>query len=358
MLINQEISLAVRPYLGALKDIATRDDQARRRWEEPASLFCLTPYREDARRLRQCFLRRRSGMITQVFPPTCNPGVSTRLTHSNDFVDFSVQAAFCLGLNCPLCEAGGLVHDSGHVVRGHRGEAAIARLSGKPFRHEVFGCLALQHLEFGGQELNLTHQTLSVILNHSRGHGAMTAAGSPEETLGMYADKIAYTLRDLDDFALVAVGRKELSARPHIRELAAALGASHKERFERCLIALVQESAEAGQVSFSTSETAQLFAALRGSMLGQDGIYRAVNPRAGEERLFDAVYEALAEALPDCDPAVAFALLDDREFDRLVGVLLEGRSVTEADLQSLAFWGVRDQIVKGRLDITDPDLDW
>jgi len=161
----------------------------------------LDPFEMDVQKILESKAIRRLKDKTQVFCFPENPHVRTRLSHTFQVVSVSTLIARILGLNVHLCQAIAWGHDIGHTPYGHMGEEFIARMTGKDFRHEIFGMVIAQRIERMGKGLNLSFETLEGMGNHSRGDGSLTINPNLplEYTAVMYADKIVYTFSDIKD---------------------------------------------------------------------------------------------------------------------------------------------------------------
>ena len=158
------------------------------------------PFKEDFVRIIQSKAYRRLPYKTQVISlPDC-VHVRTRAIHTNEVIGISSRIADRLGLNLSLCEAIAAGHDIGHTPYGHAGEEVLSKFGVKPFNHALNGVLIAQHIERNGMGLNLCHETLEGMLNHSRGAGKLAIVNSKpaEYSVVMFSDKIAYTFSDLN----------------------------------------------------------------------------------------------------------------------------------------------------------------
>lgn len=68
---------------------------------------------------------RRLGRKTQIFLPSFDDHVRTRLTHSLEVAQISTISAQALGLDRDLTEAIAIGHDIGHTPFGHTGEKIL-----------------------------------------------------------------------------------------------------------------------------------------------------------------------------------------------------------------------------------------
>lgn len=160
------------------------------------------PYLVDAH--QKIFLSkamRRLSCKTQVLTDHVNAHTRTRASHTYEVMSIAATVARVLGLNENLCLAIAAGHDIGHAPLGHEGEKFISKVTGKKFRHEIFGVVLAQHLERRNRGLNLTHQVLEGMRWHSRGSGDFDPSSniSEESNVVMFADKLAYIWADVND---------------------------------------------------------------------------------------------------------------------------------------------------------------
>lgn len=366
----QFLRAELAPFIGCLKHLATGPEVAVRRVhrdKDGDGIYIgqsgFDPYAIDAiQKLMPSRGLRRSARHTQVVPDPRNLHIRTRRSHTDEVCSIAVTLAFALGANPWLCLAGALGHDIGHTPLGHPGEMFLAKKTGRPFRHEVFACVVAQHVERSGHGLNLTKQTLRVIHRHSRGAKEMTVGVlSLEEAIVMYADKIAYLFADYNDVIRLEKGGCWVClSQPEMAEIHAAmreLGASQRERVARCVIALVRESAETDSISFSRGQVFERFETARRFMYK---FYPSNNPSEHGHSIFDAVYEAVAEILPDVNTTALFALLCDEDLAILADQIRSRPTPAIRDLL-LNELSVSDVIPALRGTIIDPfnpDLDW
>ncbi len=326
---------------------------------------CSTPFRLDLEKLLQSKAVRRLAHKTQVILLPRNSHARDRLSHSLEVACVAAEIARVLGLNAELCLAAGTGHDIGHTPLGHRGEAFLARKTGRDFRHEVMSAVIAQRIERKGGGLNLCRQTLSAILNHSRGKGALTLSTSAEEdNVVMYADKISYLFADFNDlFTRTAVTGSPMRL-DDFRELADVVdwfGRTHRERVRTAIEGLCLESARAGRVQFTESVTAEQFGRLKSLMYGVYPLVHAAekpDPATGLDEkgdgALDRVYEALARLEPDVDPAILFALLNDEDFSWLAAKA----EIGPEDFARLSLAEIVPHLRGKNIDFTDADLRW
>ena len=352
---------ACRGRLAALK---TADEAAARRRtdaddEDGWTAGFGSPYAVDANKILCSKAIRRLSGKTQVVVLSLNRHTRDRLSHSFEVANIATTGARVLGLNEALCQAGALGHDIGHTPFGHMGETMLTEMTGKKFRHEVFSVVIAQHIERKGAGLNLTRQVLRTFLNHSRGAGKLAAGEemSAEETLVMYADKIAYIFADFNDLFVrhaVGSGGPRLGDHPKLAAAMAWFGRSRRERIFTCLAHLCLESAGQARVSFAASEAAQRFAVLKDLMYE---VYPLVNP-THLAPLLKLVYNALGELEPGVHPAILFALMNDLDVKWLVQKAVGGERISAEDLTQLSIGDVLPDLRGQNIDFTAPDLDW
>lgn len=153
------------------------------------------PYRTEFQRDRDRILHakafRRLECKTQVFLPSINDHIRTRLTHSLEVSQLGRAVAVQLGLNADLVEAIALGHDLGHAPFGHAGEKELQRLttngSGYSFKHNVQSIKILTFLEkqYDYDGLRPTIAVLEGILKHTE-----LPTNLPEYCSDLYIDKL------------------------------------------------------------------------------------------------------------------------------------------------------------------------
>ncbi len=346
--------------LGCLADKKTSDEVGLRRQpperdEDAFALDFSSPYAIDATQkviLSRAF--RRLGFKTQVLTAATNAHIRNRLSHTYEVTSIAAIIARILGLNENLCQAIALAHDIGHVPFGHVGEKFISKITGKNFRHEVFGVVIAQNVEREGGGLNLTRQVLEGILNHSRGANDLkrSARVSEEANAVMYADKIAYVWADIKDI-FERTRLIDAKSFPELYKLISSCGKNSRERVAFCVKNLCHESAEKGFVSFKDSEAARIFSEIKDLMY--DKVYKLLNPGNLKENL-EKVYEFLlkTKAAKEIDPAVVLALMTDSD----VLSLANKQNIDANDFQACSAAEVVNSLKYKNIDFTNPDVDW
>jgi len=236
------------------------------------------------------------------------------------------------------------------------GEQFLKKATGKDFRHEVFGVVVAQKIERSGKGLNLTYQVLEGMLNHSRGKKELETAKdiTPEANVVMVSDK-SYIWSDFNDvFERTSLQTEDY---PNLAENVAWFGSNQRERSTRHIVEFCKESADAGLPQFEKSEAAQRFSQIKKAMYTvyeKELNYKSRGVRI-EEGDLGKVYNGLSTLLQgrNIDPAVAFALLSDREL--LYLVKKEGK-ITMGDMQKISLGELLLYLVGVKFD--DPDLNW
>ena len=183
---------------------AFADESAGRLRPLPLDVY-RTEFQRDRDRIIHCKAFRRLSHKTQVFLAPEGDHYRTRLTHTLEVSQISRSIARALALNEDLTEAIALGHDLGHTPFGHTGESALddalrglhAKDPAVPegYRHNVQSLRIVDHLEYEGKGLNLTHEVRDGILGHSGPHMPETLEGRTVRI----ADRIAYVNHDIDD---------------------------------------------------------------------------------------------------------------------------------------------------------------
>jgi len=234
-----------------------------------------------------------------------NPNIRNRGTHTNEVIALSAKIAKNLNLNIQLTEAIAAGHDIGHVPFGHLGEIVFNEYSNKNFRHHIFSVVIAQKIERKGKGLNLTYETLKGILDHSRGSKDIIIKNvmSEEGKAVMFADKIAYTLGDIND----AIRMGDFKKTPKEAKL---LGNNQREREYNLIKALTKESKNKKTVSFEDSKEARIFKKLRDYMY--KNFYLRQN-RNIEKQILRNVINFIKEIIPKMDPLLIVSIMTDYE---------------------------------------------
>lgn len=266
----------------------------------------------------------------QVFSRPRNNAISDRGSHTYQVVAHSTQIAYLLNLNVNLCRAAALGHDVGHCPYGPHGGEILG------IKHSLNGVVILQEVE----RLNLTKEVACAILFHSLDKNNLDNGEklSNEAFVVALADKFAYLPKDFEDFKRVGM-LKDLCPPEELLMFGFGNGGDFQRKMrEICINALIEESLDEGEVSFSKSETARAFQKIR--KWAYDNVYNKLNDmpdRAYHKENLKIVLEhfvdnGLAENLA---PEFAISMMTDRDVDWLSGIL-KNRNPTEEELNSLS----------------------
>lgn len=274
---------------------------------------------------------------TQVWPIAQNPLVRSRLTHTMEVASIAVFIARILKLNVHLVRAIALAHDLGHGPFGHLFEKTISEITGAEFRHEYFGPILLQEIERSGQGANLSFEVLDGCQNHSRGEGKLTVnlKHPLEYSVVMWADKIAYLTSDINDCL-----RQEYLEEKDLPTCINFLGGNQRERVDTCEEALIKESLECGQISFTNSVQASAFEEARQWMYKNVYLKLDTEPTRAEHandirRAFNFAKDRLG--LDGINAAIFLATMTDKEVLILSELELNLKLGDIANLKTLGF---------------------
>ena len=187
-----------------------------------------TDYMVDRDRIIHCKSFRRLKLKTQVYIKTWNDHYRTRLTHTLEVSQIARTIGKGIGLNEDLIEAIALGHDIGHVAFAHNGEEVLNELLPQGFRHNENSVRVLTKIEKLGRGLNLTHEVIDDILNHSGFSSQSKKACTLEGQVVKYSDKIAYVNHDIDDSIRAGI----LCESDLPKDVVEILGKNHSNRIE------------------------------------------------------------------------------------------------------------------------------
>ena len=243
-----------------------------------------TDFQRDRDRIIHCKAFRRLKHKTQVFLSPESDHYRTRLTHTLEVAQIARTIARALRFNEDLAEAIALGHDLGHTPFGHAGERALNSIYSGGFTHYAQSVRVCRVIEKSGKGLNLTHEVLDGIMNHTRGDWPNT----PEGKIVRYSDRIAYINHDIDD-AVTAGVICEDDIPLQIREI---LGFTKGERINT-LVKSVVENTEKDDVKMDTT-TASAYETLHNFLY--DTVY--LNPIVKfEETKVDGIVSGIYEYL-------------------------------------------------------------
>ncbi|MCR5559544.1 MAG: deoxyguanosinetriphosphate triphosphohydrolase [Schwartzia sp.] len=200
-----------------------------------------TSYQRDRDRILHSKAFRRLKHKTQVYIMS-GDHYRTRMTHSLEVAQISRTIARGLRLNEDLVEAIGLGHDVGHTPFGHSGEAVMDELTGH-FAHNEQSLRVVEHLERGGEGLNLTFDVKDGIVNHT----GDTLPKTLEGRVVRIADRIAYLCHDYDDS--IRAGLLKPGDLP--KGVTDVLGTSHSQMITGFVSDLIVNSAELKDIELS-----------------------------------------------------------------------------------------------------------
>jgi dGTPase len=322
-----------------------------RRYPEKFPILVGDPFMNDFMKIVQCKASRRLARKTQVMCDPANPHVRTRLLHTQEVMYVAHSIAEKLGLNTNLCMAIAAGHDIGHGPYGHSFESAAKKLD-RNFLHNVNSVVVAQHVEWKGEGLNLHLETLEGILHHARGKREMVVDPSlhQEYNVVMYADKIAYTMSDLNDAIRYGILKDDPA-------LAKKFGCEQMERNNKCIRALVEESLEKGYVSFEESAVAKDFAELRRFMY--DHVYSKIDQQSQMHVLL-GIYDAFKfePAFEGIDPLLVMSLLTDEEAFNARNVIFQRGQWDISRCPDLGVLEIVKYLKDRNIDCNNPDLDW
>lgn len=193
-----------------------------------------TDFQRDRDRIIHCKAFRRLKHKTQVFLSPESDHYRTRLTHTLEVAQIARTIARALRFNEDLTEAIALGHDLGHTPFGHAGERALANIYSGGFTHFAQSVRVCRVIEKSGKGLNLTHEVLDGIMNHTRGEWPHT----PEGKIVRFSDRIAYINHDIDD-AITAGVFSEDTIPLEFREV---LGFRKSERINTLVKSIVENT--------------------------------------------------------------------------------------------------------------------
>ncbi len=226
-----------------LSRYASFSDESRGRDVPEEESDLRTVYQRDRDRVLHSKSFRRLKHKTQVFLAPYGDHYRTRLTHTLEVSQIARTIAKALRCNEELTEAIALAHDIGHTPFGHVGERALTKASGKSFSHNEHGVRVVEKIENAGKGLNLTWEVRDGILNHKTSLTPSTIEGD----IVRVSDKIAYISHDIDDGIRAGV----LSEEGLPAELTAVLGHSTRERINKMITDVVENSGDSERIKMS-----------------------------------------------------------------------------------------------------------
>ena len=280
----------------------SNESRGRLRPEEDRPEDVRTCYQRDTDKIVHSKAFRRLMHKTQVFLQPEGDHYRTRMTHTLEVARIARTITKALGLNEDLAEAAAMGHDLGHTPFGHAGEAALSEALGKPFCHNEQSLRVVDHLERGGEGLNLTYEVRMAILGH-------TGPRLPETVEGRIvrrADQMAYVNHDIDD--AIRAGVLTIDDLP--RDIIKILGRTHTQRINTLVCDAIETSREAGTMMLS-DPVERALSDLRAFMF--ERVYRnpavkseEVKAKAMLKRMYEYYYEHPEMIPADFQPQLSF----------------------------------------------------
>ncbi len=225
-----------------LCESAAFSDNSKGRSREEKPCDYRTCYQRDRDRIIHSMAFRRLKQKTQVFLSPEDDHYRTRLTHTFEVSQIARTLARALMLNEDLTEAIALGHDLGHTPFGHAGERVLNKLNTEGFRHYEQSVRVVEVIEKDGTGLNLTHEVLNGILNHTKGDWPTTGEG----VLVRYSDRIAYMNHDIEDAITAGVLKHE-----HLPKQVLSVLGNTKSRRITTLIGDIVNSSDGANIKMS-----------------------------------------------------------------------------------------------------------
>lgn len=304
----------------------------------------VNPFIIDQIKISNSKAYRREASKTQVFYSPDNPHIRMRMSHTDEVESSSVIVSDILGLNTELVRAIAKGHDLGHGPTGHLFEE-MSKEFGTEFKHEIFSAIIAVFIERSGGGLNLTRETIGGILNHSQDRAGLGFNIPPlqEHEVVMFNDKIAYLFSDPNDLQRVGMLTRE-----DLKAINSLFSSYQRHNVGECISALVLESAEAGKVSFETSETAQRFKQMKKMMYQH---YSKIDHTTLKEILRVSIDKvSKIPELVNYDPILITALMTDKELKNVSDKIILSKRITLDDLKD---FGVYEVIKNGCLEGTN-----
>ena len=286
--VREKIEDREYKYLSSMAS-KSADSKGRKRKEEPCSLR--TEYQRDRDRILHSKAFRRLKHKTQVFFSPYDDHFRTRMTHTLEVSQIARTISRALDLNEDLTEAIALGHDLGHTPFGHSGERVLNELMPNGYRHNEQSVRVVEFIE----DLNLTHETLDGILNHSYECMPSTLEGQ----VVRLSDKIAYINHDIQD----AIRARIISNEDIPKESVEYFSTTNRIRLTKIVADIVENSLEKDKI-YMSDECFNQFIKLRSWMF--DHVYNNSPAKEAEDkaqnvikRLFEYYCEELSKIYPN-----------------------------------------------------------
>jgi dGTPase len=226
---------------------ATRAVGAGNRTVEEEPDHFRTCFERDLDRIHHSKAFRRLAGKCQVFVAPEDDHLRTRLTHAIEVCQVAVSIARPTGLNVALTAAAATGHDCGHGPAGHASEGALSPFVDGGYHHAVYGADVVL------QPLNLCHETLDAIRNHSWNR---PSPATPEGEVVAWADRLAYVCHDFED----AVDAGVVAPEDLPAEVAEVVGSDRRTQLHGFITAMVETIADTGCVGLRQPEADALAA--------------------------------------------------------------------------------------------------
>ena len=283
----------------------------------------------------------------QVISEPLNNSISNRRSHTDQVVAISIQIAYMLGLNINLCRAAAIGHDVGHCPYGPHGGEILG------IKHPLNGVIMLQEVE----RLNLTKEVVQAILFHSLDKNNLDNDEklSNEAFVVAIADKFAYLPKDFKRAGML----KSLCPPEELSMFGFENGGDFQRKMrEICINALIEESLEEEEISFSKSEVAIAFQKIR--KWAYENVYNKLNDmpdRAYHKENLKITLEyfidkGLAENLA---PEFAISMMTDSDVNWL-SEILKNRNPTIKEINSLSVMEIIKSLKGREIDHTKDPL--
>lgn len=232
------------------------NSKGRLKYEEKCPIR--TDFQRDRDRIIHSKAFRRLKHKAQVFISPKNDHFRTRLTHSLEVFQISIDIARVLRLNEDLTGAIALGHDLGHTPFGHAGESILNTILnnyGLSFTHAKHSLKVVDQLERDGKGLNLTFEVRDGIAKHSKGNGNIISKSDIPLTLEgqivRISDRVAYLNHDIDD----AISAGIISTDDIPKNITETLGNTAAERIKNMVYDIISSSQTQDYICLSDNMT-------------------------------------------------------------------------------------------------------
>lgn len=217
MLIREILEKREKEILSPYAALSS-ESQGRKKKEKECDFR--TAFQRDRDKIIHCRAFRRLKHKTQVFISPVEDHFRTRLTHTLEVSQIARTLARALFFNEDLAEAIALGHDLGHTPFGHAGEFVLDDILstnyGRRFFHNEQSIRVVEFIEKDGKGLNLCHETLDGIRNHTPDDPWPQTL---EGCIVRIADRIAYLRHDIEDAIQAGLLKEPQLPKKHMRVL-------------------------------------------------------------------------------------------------------------------------------------------